>query len=162
MKALILLLIFSILYLAVASGQTTEAGDSVAGLLRPFGVGGRACKQYDDTGRLYILSESYPSIAVIVWLQQSDGGTKPGVPMPQELADALPYIPGCILGKHHAAPQAGLGRGPARIDQGSINRPVGCGPVHADRAAAARLLRQRADPCSLAGMAWAHRERVPW
>jgi hypothetical protein len=101
-------MVINILHFSLASAQTTEAGDSVAGLMRPFGLGGHACKQYDDTGRLYIYSEGYPPIGVIVWLQQSDGGTKSSVPMPQELVDALPSLPGCLPGKYHAAPQAEL------------------------------------------------------
>lgn len=88
-----------------ASAQIGGAFDPAAGLVRLFGLGGQACKQYDDSGRLYIYSEGYPSIGVIVWLQQSDGGRKPNIPMPQELADALPYLPGCMLGRHHAAHQ---------------------------------------------------------
>jgi len=88
----------------LASAQTIEAVDPVIGIDRPFGLGGRACKQYDDTGRLYIYSEGLPDLSVISWLQQSDNGTKPNVPMPEELAQALPLIPGCMPGKHHAPP----------------------------------------------------------
>jgi hypothetical protein len=109
-KALMLATVISISHFTLASTQTTEAADSVVGLMRPFGLGGHACKQYDDMGRLYIYSEGYPSIGVIAWLQQSDGGTKPNVPMPQELADALPSLPGCLPGKHHAAPQPEVGQ----------------------------------------------------
>jgi hypothetical protein len=93
-----------LLPIAAASAQMTVANDPTAGLDRIFGLGGRSCKQYDDTGRLYIYTEGMPSIGVISWLQRSDGGTKANVPMPQELAEALPHIPGCMPGKHHAAP----------------------------------------------------------
>jgi hypothetical protein len=86
-----------------ASAQTTIAIDPTIGLDRPFGLGGRSCKQYEDTGRLYIYSEGMPSQGVISWMQRSDNGTKANVPMPQELAEALPLIPGCMPGKHHAA-----------------------------------------------------------
>jgi hypothetical protein len=88
---------------AAASAQTTIAIDPTIGLDRPFGLGGRSCKQYDDTGRLYIYSEGMPSKGVISWMQRSDNGTRTNVPMPQELAAALPLIPGCMPGKHHAA-----------------------------------------------------------
>jgi hypothetical protein len=88
---------------ATALAQTTSAIDPASGFDRLFGLGGRACKQYDDTGRLYIYSEGMPSPGVISWMQQSDNGTKANVPMPQELAEALPLIPGCMPGKHHAA-----------------------------------------------------------
>jgi hypothetical protein len=73
------------------------------GIERPFGLGGHACKQYDDSGRLYIYSEGMPSVGIVSWMQQSANGTKPNVPMPEELAQALPHIPGCLPGKHHAA-----------------------------------------------------------
>jgi hypothetical protein len=53
---------------------------------------------------LFLYSEGIPPIAIVSWLQQSDGGTKANVPMPQELVEALPHIPGCMPGKHHAAP----------------------------------------------------------
>jgi hypothetical protein len=86
-----------------AAAQVTPAADPTLGSDRPFGLGGRSCKQYDDTGRLFIYSEGLPDIGVISWLQRSDNGTKPNVPMPEELAQALPLIPGCMLGKHHAA-----------------------------------------------------------
>lgn len=86
-----------------ATAQPAAATDPAADFARLFGLGGRACKQYDDTGRLYIYSEGMPSHGVVSWLQQSDGGTKPSIPMPQELAVALPLIPGCMPGKHHAA-----------------------------------------------------------
>ena len=88
---------------STAVAQTIPATDPTSDFDRPFGLGGRSCKQYDDTGRLFIYTEGLPSIGVISWLQQSDGGTKANVPMPQELAVALPKIPGCMPGKHHAA-----------------------------------------------------------
>jgi hypothetical protein len=90
-----------------AFAQATQAVDPTIGIDRPFGLGGHACKQYDDTGRLYIYSEGLPDIGIISWLQQSANGTKANVPMPQELAQALPLIPGCMPGKHHAAPANG-------------------------------------------------------
>jgi hypothetical protein len=83
--------------------QTTRAVDPTEGISRPFGLGGHACKQYDDTGRLYIYSEGIPDVGIVSWLQQSANGTKANVPMPEELAQALPLIPGCLPGKHHAA-----------------------------------------------------------
>ncbi len=81
--------------------------DPASAFDRTFGLGGHACKQYDDTGRLYIYTEGLPSINIISWLQRSDGGTKPNIPMPEELETALPLIPGCLPGKHHAASSAG-------------------------------------------------------
>lgn len=87
--------------------QLTIATDPTAGFTRLFGLGGHTCKQYDDLGRLYLYSEGSPSIAVVSWLQRSNNGTRANVPMPQELADALPQIPGCLPGKHHAASQGG-------------------------------------------------------
>lgn len=86
-----------------AVAQPAPAIDPAAEFARPFGLGGRACKQYDDTGRLYIYSEGMPSHSVMSWLQQSDGGTRANIPMPRELVVALPLLPGCIPGKHHAA-----------------------------------------------------------
>jgi hypothetical protein len=83
--------------------QNTSAIDPTTGYGRLFGLAGRSCKQYDDTGRLYIYSEGIPSLGVVSWMQRSDNGTKPNVPMPRELAEALPQIPGCMPGKHHAA-----------------------------------------------------------
>jgi hypothetical protein len=100
-------IIASILVISLQSGfafaQATQAVDPTIGIDKPFGLGGRSCKQYDDTGRLYIYSEGLPDMSVISWMQQSDNGTKPNVPMPEELAQALPSIPGCLPGKHHAA-----------------------------------------------------------
>jgi hypothetical protein len=92
-----------VLLSTLASAQPTAIVDPTADFDRPFGLGGHACKQYDDTGRLFIYSEGLPSLSVISWLQRSDGGTKANVPMPQELQVALPQIPGCLPGKHHAA-----------------------------------------------------------
>jgi hypothetical protein len=104
MKAAIITAILTIVFHSTsASAQATQAVDPTIGIDRPFGLGGRSCKQYDDTGRLYIYSEGLPDMSVISWLQQSDNGTKPNVPMPEELAEALPHIPGCLPGKHHAA-----------------------------------------------------------
>jgi len=87
--------------------QVTTAIDPTIGFSRLFGLGGHACKQYDDTGKLYIYSEGIPSPAVISWLQRSDNGTKANVSMPAELSEALPLIPGCLPGKHHAASSQG-------------------------------------------------------
>lgn len=101
----IVLVLASVLQSALAIAQTSQAIDPTIGVDRPFELSGHACKQYDDTGRLYIYSEGLPSIGVISWLQRSDNGTKPNVPMPDELAQALPLIPGCLRGKHHAALQ---------------------------------------------------------
>jgi hypothetical protein len=44
-----------------------------------------------------------PNITVMNWLRISDGGTKPGYPMPQELQNELPKIPGCAPGTRHTA-----------------------------------------------------------
>jgi hypothetical protein len=90
-----------------AFAQATSANDPTMGFDRLFGLGGQTCKQYDDTGRLYLYTEGLPSSSVVSWLQRSDNGTKPNIPMPQELADALPRIPGCMPGKHHAASASG-------------------------------------------------------
>jgi hypothetical protein len=86
-----------------ATAQVTPATDPTTGFGRLFGLGGHTCKQYDDTGKLYIYTEGLPSLGIVSWLQRSDNGTKAGVPMPEELASALPDIPGCLPGKHHAA-----------------------------------------------------------
>jgi hypothetical protein len=102
-RTLILAAAAAALLCGSASSQTLPAVDPVAGFDRLFGLGGRACKQYDDTGRLYIYTEGLPSLSVISWLQRSDGGTRANVPMPMELVEALPHIPGCLPGKHHAA-----------------------------------------------------------
>jgi hypothetical protein len=90
-----------------AAAQPADIIDPASAFDRTFGLRGHACKQYDDTGRLYIYSEGLPSIGVISWLQRSDGGTKPNIPMPEELETALPLIPGCLPGKHHAASRNG-------------------------------------------------------
>jgi hypothetical protein len=90
-----------------ARAQVTTAIDPTIGFNRLFGLGGHACKQYDDTGKLYIYSEGIPSPAVISWLQRSNYGTKANVSMPAELSAALPLIPGCLPGKHHAASSQG-------------------------------------------------------
>lgn len=91
----------------IAKAQPEEIADPTTGFARVFGLGGHACKQYDDTGRLYIYSEGIPSTEVMSWLQRSDGGTKANVPMPEKLETALPLIPGCLPGKHHAAVRTG-------------------------------------------------------
>jgi hypothetical protein len=93
----------TIFQVSTAAAQVTPAIDPTTGFDRLFGLGGRTCKQYDDTGRLFIYSEGLPSQAIISWMQRSDNGTKANVPMPEELAAALPIIPGCLPGKHHAA-----------------------------------------------------------
>ena len=87
---------------SIARAQVGTAIDPTIGFSRLFGLGGHACKQYDDTGKLYIYSEGIPSPAVVAWLQRSDNGMKANVSMPEELSAALPLIPGCIPGKHHA------------------------------------------------------------
>src|SRR5579862_2906742 len=101
-KILIAVLLTIVFHFPNAHAQTTQAVDPLSGIDRPFGLSGRACKQYDDTGKLYLYSEGLPNLSIISWLQQSDNGTKPNVPMPEELAQALPLIPGCAPGKHHA------------------------------------------------------------
>ncbi|HEY1410852.1 MAG TPA: hypothetical protein VGF36_01865, partial [Rhodopila sp.] len=104
MKALVFAaMVLTTFEISSAYAQTTPANDPTVGFDRIFGLGGGTCKQYDDTGRLYLYTEGMPSIEVISWLQRSDGGTKANVPMPQDLAEALPHIPGCLPGKHHAA-----------------------------------------------------------
>jgi hypothetical protein len=97
----------ALLQFTAAHAQVTTATDPTIGFTRLFGLGGHACKQYDDTGRLYIYSEGLPSLAVTSWLQRSDNGMKANVAMPEELAEALPQIPGCLPGKHHAASAGG-------------------------------------------------------
>lgn len=89
--------------LGPAHAQSTEAVEPSVGATRQFGLGGHTCKQYDDMGRLFIYSEGIPSPAVVSWMQLSDNGRRANVPMPQELVEALPEIPGCLPGKHHAA-----------------------------------------------------------
>jgi hypothetical protein len=101
--AIFVLTLATVFQLRTATAQVTPATDPTVGFGRLFGLGGRTCKQYDDTGRLFIYSEGLPSPGVISWLQRSDNGTRPNVPMPGELAAALPQIPGCLPGKHHAA-----------------------------------------------------------
>jgi hypothetical protein len=104
MKTAILALILAMTFqLRIATAQVTPATDPTAGFGRLFGLGGHSCKQYDDTGKLFIYSEGLPSLGIVSWLQRSDSGTKANVPMPDELASALPNIPGCLPGKHHAA-----------------------------------------------------------
>jgi hypothetical protein len=102
-SAIITVIVAASLVPAAAGAQTARAVDPAADIARPFGLGGHACKQYDDTGRLYIYSEGVPDVGIVSWLQQSANGTKANVPMPEELAQALPLIPGCLPGKHHAA-----------------------------------------------------------
>jgi hypothetical protein len=79
----------------------SQAVDPTIGVLS-FGLGSHACKQYDDTGRLFLYTEGSPNLSIVFWLQQTDNGTKPNIPMPDELVQALPLIPGCLPGKHHA------------------------------------------------------------
>jgi hypothetical protein len=101
------LLLGVVLHPALASAQPANLFDPVSGFDRPFGLAGHACKQYDDTGRLFIYTEGLPSMGIISWMQRSDGGTKANVPMPAELETALPLLPGCLPGKHHAAAKTG-------------------------------------------------------
>jgi hypothetical protein len=96
-----------VLQVSTASADAIGANDPTIGFDRIFGLGGHTCKQYDDTGRLYIYSEGIPSPAVISWLQRSDNGMRANVSMPAELSAALPLIPGCLPGKHHAASSQG-------------------------------------------------------
>ena len=97
----------ALLMITSARAETSITSDPTTGFGKLFGLGGRTCKQYDDTGRLFLYSEGIPPIGIVSWLQRSDGGTKAAVPMPQELVEALPLIPGCMPGKHHAAPTQG-------------------------------------------------------
>jgi hypothetical protein len=92
---------------APAVAQALPASDPTLGFDRPFGLGGHSCKQYDDTGKLFLYSEGMLSPNVRSWMQRSAGGTKANVPMPQELVAAIPLIPGCLPGKHHAAATSG-------------------------------------------------------
>jgi hypothetical protein len=92
----------AILQVTSAYAQTPP-DDPTVGFRGIFGLGGHACKQYDDTGRLFLYSEGLPSQGVTSWLERSGNGAKPNVPMPEELEAALPHIPGCLPGKHHAA-----------------------------------------------------------
>jgi hypothetical protein len=107
MAAILAGLLVLVVQSGLAKAQPAAVADPTTEFGRVFGLGGHACKQYDDTGRLYIYSEGIPSTEVISWLQRSDGGTKPNVPMPEELESALPLIPGCLPGKHHAATRTG-------------------------------------------------------
>jgi hypothetical protein len=117
MKTAILALTLVITFqLRIATAQVTPATDPTAGFGRLFGLGGHTCKQYDDTGKLFIYSEGLPSPGIVSWLQRSDNGTKANVPMPEELASALQDIPGCLPGKHHAA---------SASDSDEIRRMVG-------------------------------------
>jgi hypothetical protein len=93
----------AVLQFGSAPSQTITVIDPTSGFDRLFGLGGHACKQYDDTGRLFIYGEGVPSLGVTSWLQRSNGGTRADTPMPTELVVALPRIPGCLPGKHHAA-----------------------------------------------------------
>jgi hypothetical protein len=93
--------------IGAVQAQPAAIDDPTIGFGRVFGLGGHACKQYDDTGKLYIYTEGVPSTEVMSWLQRSAGGTKPNIPMPEELETALPLIPGCLPGKHHAAASTG-------------------------------------------------------
>lgn len=103
MKVIIAAIIVLSVHSIAASAQQSSALDPTSGFARLFGLGGHACKQYDDTGRLFIYTEGLPASDVVSWLQRSDNGTKANVPMPQSLAEALPHMPGCMMGKHHAA-----------------------------------------------------------
>lgn len=86
-------------------GVPSQAIDPTIEFGRIFGLGGHACKIYDDTGRITIRTEGVPSPGVIAWLQKSDGGTRANVPLPLELAAALPKLPDCPMGRNHAAIQ---------------------------------------------------------
>ncbi len=90
------LIFVSTVHVALAAMDPTTA------YTRLFGLGGHTCRQEDDQGRLWLYTEGTPSSAVVAWLEASDRGTIPNIPMPQELADALPQIPPCLPGKHHA------------------------------------------------------------
>jgi hypothetical protein len=74
--AILVVVLASIFQTSIAAAQVTPATDPTVGFSRLFGLGGRTCKQYDDTGRLFIYSEGLPSQAVISWLQRSDNGIK--------------------------------------------------------------------------------------
>ncbi len=102
-KRLVLGILFAAMLQSGTRAQPDQAVDPTIGMGPPFGLRGRSCKQYDDTGRLYIYSEGLPDISIISWLQRSANGTRPNVPMPEALAQALPLLPGCLPGKHHAA-----------------------------------------------------------
>lgn len=80
-----------------------QLNDPAANMIRPFGIGQHSCKQMDDQGRLFIYSEGTPSKEIMEWMQKSANGTVPNVKMPFALEQALPTIPGCLPGKHHAS-----------------------------------------------------------
>jgi hypothetical protein len=82
--------------------STVITGDPTERFSGIFGLGGHTCQQMDDTGRLHIFFEAMPNLTITNWLQISDGGTKPGVPMPDDLQAELPKIPGCAPNTHHA------------------------------------------------------------
>jgi hypothetical protein len=84
------------------AAATGIIGDPTARYSGIFGLGGHTCQQIDDTGRLNIFFEGMPNLTIMNWLQISDGGTKPGVPMPEDLRAELPKIPGCAPNTHHA------------------------------------------------------------
>jgi len=83
--------------------KQSTIGDPTERYSAIFGLGGHTCQQLDDTGRLHIYFEGMPNPTILNWLAISDGGTKPGVPIPQDLESELPRIPGCLPGTHHAA-----------------------------------------------------------
>src|ERR1700722_14406790 len=74
--AILVVVLASIFQTMISAVQVTPATVPTVGFSRLFGLGGRTCKQYDDTGRLFIYTEGLPSQAVISWLQRSDNGRR--------------------------------------------------------------------------------------
>ena len=58
----------TLLQITSIRAETTIASDPTTGFGRLFGLGGRACKQYDDTGRLFLYTEGLPPISIGAWL----------------------------------------------------------------------------------------------
>lgn len=92
----------ALLAVMVASSAHAQAVDPTEGYHRMFGLGGHACRQEDDQGRMILWTEGSPSSAVVSWLQRSADGTRANVAMPRELEEALASIPPCLLGRHHS------------------------------------------------------------
>ncbi len=89
----------------LAATHTTaqaKALDPTIGLEPLFGLGGHSCQQMDDTGRLIIRSDGPTPLDVVLWEHDSDYGRAANVPVPDDLARALPYMKPCLPGRHHS------------------------------------------------------------
>jgi hypothetical protein len=64
--------------------STVITGDPTERFSGIFDLGSHTCQQIDDTGRPHIFFEGMPNLTIMIWLQISDGGTKPGVPVPED------------------------------------------------------------------------------